>query len=89
MLCAGQFWGERGTAMSSVSLSVLDIVPVCCGVGLAFVSPVFPPPGWACGYKIFLCFNLFVCFASSSLVGDVLLPFACTLAFFIVAYFDG
>ena len=68
--------------MSSVSLSVLDIVPVCCGV-----SPFFSPAGWACGYRIF-CFNFFVCFASSSLVGDVL-PFACTLAFFIVAYFDG
>ena len=36
----------------------------------------------------FFMFNFF-CFASSSLVGDVLLPFACTLAFFVVAYFDG
>ena len=49
----------------------------------------FSSPRLGLWVQDFLCFNLFVCFASSSLVGDVLLPFACTLAFFIVAYFDG
>lgn len=66
--------------MSSVSLSVLDIVPVFCGVGLAFVSPFFPPSGWACGYRIFLCLISFVCFASS-LVGDMLLHLLVRLPF--------